>query len=809
MVKMQTIVDYFYPPRSDADLMTLLNSGILRSKSRGYAEWKQDRAMGQALILYQNALQQNPIVKYNPVAPAVGKAMINAEKEILKQSRVCKNKNLLPEYPNPSGYQQLSNNESFQPFVQDAFQCFSESMFGWDASQFPTYEVAKVYEKWLVSSGRLGGNSVEGSVYKFKFKNNPLFAIKISNDPDSNVLSGMPHEAIIGLYALNPLKAIIPNFMHIYSSFTCSPPVMEGVPVLTEKGGDRRPIFSLCPADKAYASTHMVVENIPNAVTMNSWIQSRPDMSPAEFLQVFLQVISAINVAALYCDFTHYDLHTENVLVQSISDPAKDYVVPFYEGVPSYVGDKYGKVRYIRTKHVARIIDYGRCYAYIGAKFGSVAYRGQEQSFTFTGNSYPARDSYTFLAWCYTGWEEATIRNRPAVGADGTIRESSYNRAMMGRMFADMHKYFSTVPGGNTANVKEWRYLIPSQRSIALRHDAFLGYIFQYPDWRTAFESSEAALKDVRRTDVDIGGCGVTKCLTPDEIKKSSGGIALSIAQLVIYAKERQQKLRMLPPIGTADQRVALGATRLLAVSKERDQILRDIESTSMNKGQNASLLTAAKSKLKNTVKDIDDVMKNLIRFYQDHTLSTSPIKAREFLEEILRARVLLLKAYFLRDDITDWFEIQKFFDLEAMTRQLDVFINGAPGASSDVKKLKILSDSYFNLFARYLAQSVENTPRWGLPTSYINFPGLGPRSYDNIIDLISGAGFQGGITLQQLQALAGAGLDKNSLRTNDVTEYKKILLNLFEKIVVLKAEVLEKPDPVNTYNQNKAAGRI
>lgn len=241
--------------------------------------------------------------------------------------------------------------------------------------------------RWITDINRIGGDSAEGMAFKLSSNPTkldgtnslvpnsspyPLYVIKVAADPSEDSL---PHEALVGMGAVNKVRDRIPNFMHTYGAFMCAPPVLDS----------NGSVVSWCPS-KTDGITYLVLENIQDAVSLKSLAR---DLNDSEFLQIYLQVLNALNVAYKEFDFTHYDLHDGNVLIQ---------ILPYDVSVPFYTQD--GGVYYIRTRHLARIIDYGMSHIYLqGQHFGKyyIEHAGVDPE-----SSFPMHDAYKILLFTYT-----------------------------------------------------------------------------------------------------------------------------------------------------------------------------------------------------------------------------------------------------------------------------------------------------------------------------------------------------------------------------------------------------------------------
>lgn len=207
------------------------------------------------------------------------------------------------------------------------------------------------------------------NVFLLKHINDPLFIVKTSHKEDE-----MSHEAIIGIYALNKLRSKIPNFMHTYGTYISSIPVID----------DKNHVILWCKSS-VNLITHIVLENINDGINLKDMA---PTITSEIFLNIYLQVLNAINVAYKDCDFTHYDLHPGNIIVQKLDK---------YIDIPLY--NKDGSITYLKTCYLARIIDYGLSHAYIdGIHFGNYSYRNHNID---GESSFPIYDAYKLLLATY------------------------------------------------------------------------------------------------------------------------------------------------------------------------------------------------------------------------------------------------------------------------------------------------------------------------------------------------------------------------------------------------------------------------
>jgi hypothetical protein len=180
----------------------------------------------------------------------------------------------------------------------------------------------------------IGAQSVNGYAFIANLKNgSDFFVVKTSKYIEND--SELIHELVVGLYGTNNLRAKIPNFAYVYGGFKCSPPYID-------KNGK---VTSWCTSNKG-KQNYIMYENINNSVTTSSFLET---CSGEEFVNIYLQILYSLRTAQKDIDFTHYDLHYDNVLIKS-TEGNKLNVIKY---------DTENGEEYITTNHVAIIIDYG------------------------------------------------------------------------------------------------------------------------------------------------------------------------------------------------------------------------------------------------------------------------------------------------------------------------------------------------------------------------------------------------------------------------------------------------------------------
>lgn len=198
-----------------------------------------------------------------------------------------------------------------------------------------------------------------------------------------NPLAGnLTHEVFVGLAGTNSLRKYIPNFSFVYGGFGCAPPVVYN-----------RKVYDYCYTSRKGVN-YALYENVQPSVSFDHAI--RNGMSVKNFLSSYLQILLSVQKAYELINFTHFDLHCENVLLRKTPLVRITY-------------DLRKELFYVSTRNIATIIDYGfSSFNYSGTQYtnsdGLSPYLGVAQTF-------PLYDAYKLLTSCY---HEAR-KNNPAV----------------------------------------------------------------------------------------------------------------------------------------------------------------------------------------------------------------------------------------------------------------------------------------------------------------------------------------------------------------------------------------------------------
>jgi hypothetical protein len=190
---------------------------------------------------------------------------------------------------------------------------------------------------------------------------------------DDNIIN----EAFVGSY-INLLRNRIPNFVHTYASFLCS-----------EKSENGK--ISIC--DNPEEKQNFIILEKLYGKTLHNYLKDNSDVDV--FVSGIIQILNALNIAYKEFDFTHYDLHTGNIIVEELDEL---HFIPILDG-------KY----YLNTMHIFKIIDFGHSHIKIqGISSGITGYEGHS---IYNNISNPMYDVVKLLQICYDNCKDPSLKN--------------------------------------------------------------------------------------------------------------------------------------------------------------------------------------------------------------------------------------------------------------------------------------------------------------------------------------------------------------------------------------------------------------
>lgn len=277
-----------------------------------------------------------------------------------------------------SMYSKLYMDKFYDSGIMATGQCILETL-KYGSSDLTYQERIKYYFSNIkrIGSGVTGDTSVTDlDMYT---KSRAPFVIKsVKPYPTGTGKPEMIHEALIGLLGTNKLRSCVINFAFIIGTFECS----NMLPDYDTRKPETKRVYQFCDPNAVNQNVNIVYENIAPSVSLKSFVS---DCTGKAFINIYLQTILALRYANNQIDFTHYDLHHENVLVKNTESMV-------YVRYPNPVK---GSSVYIRTDSIPIIIDFGTSH---------ITHNGNDIGDTrlikynvMPDRSYPLYDAYKML----------------------------------------------------------------------------------------------------------------------------------------------------------------------------------------------------------------------------------------------------------------------------------------------------------------------------------------------------------------------------------------------------------------------------
>ena len=348
--------------------------------------------------IFNNVNELDRQMKSSPAIMRNIQSRIDAQKlkeeEYINSNNVCPVSKLtnLRDHINtidPEKFKNLIHDKFYDPAIMKEAICISNSLFFDGTGSVETNDRIR---NWITSLKQIGEASIEGYAMSGSLKNtnlhstykgshmiaNDLFVIKAPQNPnDDNLL----HELFIGIQ-LNKLRKFIPNFALVYGGFKCTSPVIN----------TNKEVVSWCLQSDSPVN-FVVYENIDPSIPMSEYVK---DCTTTQFLDKYFQVLFSLRLAHSQLDYTHYDLHSQNVLIRDIKNKEynKSDVDKF--SIPYITNNN--KIEYLITDKISTFIDN----EFSHVEIDNIHY-GFYKSLIYgvsPEKSFIIYDAYKLLLWC-------------------------------------------------------------------------------------------------------------------------------------------------------------------------------------------------------------------------------------------------------------------------------------------------------------------------------------------------------------------------------------------------------------------------
>ena len=241
------------------------------------------------------------------------------------------------------------------------------------------YSLKKNITECIKKMEYLPVKSKEGLIYITHFlESNVQVIIKVPQN--SKGIESKVREYFIGIRAINNLRYLTPTFVYTLGAFLYPKP---------SKSGE-----FICD-DRSKNTSFILYEKIPGESVQSLLKNDRIDFS--QFLIILFQLLLGLEVAQREVRFTHFDMHTDNVMVRTGTDGFNSitqldmftYIINNPEFIPV-------------------VIDFGAATAYIDGKYiGSYNYI----SHGMLNFMVPGHDMYKFMIYCARKTANRDLKN--------------------------------------------------------------------------------------------------------------------------------------------------------------------------------------------------------------------------------------------------------------------------------------------------------------------------------------------------------------------------------------------------------------
>jgi serine/threonine protein kinase len=228
------------------------------------------------------------------------------------------------------------------------------------------YDLSKTIQKWIKKMVKISVNSKEGFIYITNFSSDIEVVVKVAQK--SNGLESKLREYFIGIKSLNKLRCLIPTFVYTIGAFLYPKPTKTG---------------KLENETKNENTAFVVYEKI-DGETISSLLK-KDKLTFKQFLSIFIQLLLGLEVAQREVRFSHFDLHSDNVMVRQ-------------NDVASYnVHLDMSTYNFVNPEFIPVIIDFGASTCFIENRYiGSYDYI----KYGMLNFMVPGYDMYKFLVYC-------------------------------------------------------------------------------------------------------------------------------------------------------------------------------------------------------------------------------------------------------------------------------------------------------------------------------------------------------------------------------------------------------------------------
>uniref|UniRef100_A0A6C0H4U2 Protein kinase domain-containing protein n=1 Tax=viral metagenome TaxID=1070528 RepID=A0A6C0H4U2_9ZZZZ len=209
--------------------------------------------------------------------------------------------------------------------------------FGLETKKIREYFDNYSFEYIVKPPKRIGNDSVNGKVYEVMFERSGYKTYGIIKEMANNDSDNLFYEYCVGL-AINKWNLKYPCFIETYYCYYNNYNEIKKIKTIKES----------C---KIGNNKKLLIQHIKTPITFYDYIK-RNEYDSENIIKILYQIYSVLSILAY--NFTHYDLHGDNILLYFLNEPI----------LMIYNYEKNNEIIFM-TKIIVKIIDYGKSYFYL------------------------------------------------------------------------------------------------------------------------------------------------------------------------------------------------------------------------------------------------------------------------------------------------------------------------------------------------------------------------------------------------------------------------------------------------------------
>jgi hypothetical protein len=221
--------------------------------------------------------------------------------------------------------------------------------------------------KYCISASKIGDESENGFIHLLNYKRKEYKSCAVLKSSALSNADNLYYEYLVGVNFINKVNLIYPCFLETYDMFINSDQdiykKMKATGIITVD--EIKSSLKLIPkrdqnidyfgtSCKYSQNLCILIQHVPNAISLYQYVKNNRTQSffnDVDIVQILFQVYCPLS--QLKNQYTHYDLHTQNVLLYKLEND--EYITMRYI-YPD------GNVIQFNTSVIVKIIDYGKSF---------------------------------------------------------------------------------------------------------------------------------------------------------------------------------------------------------------------------------------------------------------------------------------------------------------------------------------------------------------------------------------------------------------------------------------------------------------